>query len=129
MPEPSIADKLRVWKEIVNGMRPHLTQELTHLQAEHAELEAIVQEVESLNTQEDTHTARLREITRNRREAAQRGAALKGRLQAGLQAEYGKRSPVLHEFGLRPLGLPARRRGEEATAPPPAPAAAAAGGT
>lgn len=117
MPESSLADKLRSWKELTDGMRPRI-EEIAHLRSEHAELAAIVEEIQALNTQEDLHTARLRDTTQRRSIAEKRGVELRGRLAAGLQSRFGKKSVVLHEFGLRPLSDPERKKEEEE---PPAP--------
>jgi len=120
MSESSLADKLRGWKELTEGMRPRL-EEVAHLQGEHTELAAIVQEIEALNTQEDLHIFRLRETTQRRSVAEKRGVELRGRLAAGLQAQFGKKSVVLHQFGLRPLSDPERKKEEEPPAPAPPP--------
>jgi hypothetical protein len=130
MPESSLADKLRSWKELTDGMRPRI-EEVAHLQGEHTELAAIVEEIEALNTQEDLHISRLRDTTQRRSIAEKRGVELRGRLAAGLQAQFGKKSVVLHQFGLRPLADPERKKEEEPPAPapstqPPGPAPASA---
>ena len=120
MAESSLADKLRSWKELTDGMRPRLG-EIAHLQSDHTELAAIVQEIEALNTQEDLHISRLRDTTQRRGIAERRGVELRGRLAAGLQAQFGKKSVVLHQFGLRPLSEPERKKEEQPPAPGPAP--------
>lgn len=112
MPDSSFADKLQTWKALIDTMGARL-EELPHLRPEHSELTAVVKEIEALNSQEDTNTARLREITRNRKEAGRRGVELRGRIQAGVHAHFGKRSPLLHEFGFRPLAERSSRRKEE----------------
>ena len=120
MPETSLADKLKNWKGLVEAMRPRLADELSHLTQEHALLEAVVKEIEALDRQEDLHTSRLRDSTHKRQELERRGVEAKGRIQAGLQARYGKRSDLLHEFGLKPLATPTRVKKEPQPEPPKA---------
>lgn len=122
----SIADRLTAWGTLINGMKLR-AEELVHLKEEMTELEAISQEVERLITQTDHHEARFREFTQKRAEAELRGAELYGRLVAALRGKFGKRSLVLHEFGIQPNALPGPKKPDEPgpTTPPQEPASQA----
>ena len=117
MADTSLADKLKLWRSLVDGMKGRL-EEVSHLKEDHAELGGLVQEIDGLLTQSDQHEARLRESTRRRTTAEDRAAELFGRVVAALRAKYGKRSPLLHEFGLRPNALPGERKKPDETKPP-----------
>jgi hypothetical protein len=126
MPNASLADKLKVWQTCLSAMQPRL-EKLVHLQGEHAELLAAIQEIERLLVVEEEHTFNLRETISKRQELERQGRELFGRIDFGLRSHHGKKSVELRQYGIDPLAEPTRRKKEDETKKPPAPAAAAGG--
>lgn len=124
MPEKSLADKLLLWGTLGEGMKAR-PEELAHLEEQRRELVARLERVEALMTEQNAYEARLRETTRQRLEAEAEADELCSRLIGALKARYGKRNPVLHQFGIRPNEQPGPKgkRQEEPPAPPEEPAA------
>ena len=70
---------------------------------------ARLERVEDLLTEQNAYESRLRETTRQRLEAEAEADELCSRLTGALKARYGKRNPVLHQFGIRPNEQPGPR--------------------
>ena len=119
MPEKSLADKLLLWGTLGEGMKSR-PEELAYLEEQRRELVARLEQVEALMTEQNAYEARLRETTRQRIEAEAQADELCSRLIGALKARYGKRNPVLHEFGIRPNERPGPRGRREEEPPPPA---------
>ncbi len=119
VPDGSLADKLQDWRVLAEGLKPRI-EEVSFLREDHAELTALVQQIDALLTQADVHEGRLREANRQRGIAEQRTTELYGRMVFVLKGTYGKRANVLHELGLRPNAFPgpAKKEEEEETTPP-----------
>lgn len=100
--------------------------EVQHLAPLQAELEAWLAEVRNLESQQEVHTARLRETNEKRRRAEERGVDLRSRLTHGLRSHFGTKNKALHEFGIKPLVPPVRQAQKPQ---PPAPTAPAAPGS
>ena len=105
MPEKSLADKLLLWGTLGEGMKAR-PEELAYLEEQRRELVARLERVEALMTEQNAYEARLRETTRQRLEAEAQADELCSRLIGALKARYGKRNPVLHQFGIRPNEQP-----------------------
>ena len=118
MGEKSLADKLLVWHRLVEGTKGR-AGELSFLEEEFRELAALRDRVAELVKQQHYHESRLRGATKKRIEAEAQADELSGRVVGALKARYGKYSPVLHEFGLRP-NHPPGPRGKAQETPPPA---------
>ena len=118
MPDGSLADKLKDWRTLSDGLKLRI-EEVPFLKADHDELTALVQQIDSLVTQADIHEGRLREANRQRAVAEQRTAELYGRMGFVLKGTFGKRANVLTELGLRPNALPGPPRKDETTPPAP----------
>ena len=118
MPDKSLADKLLLWGTLGEGMKSR-PQELAFLEEQRRELVARLEQVEALMTEENNYEARLRETTRQRIEAETQAGELCSRLIGALKARYGKRNPVLHQFGIRPNEQPGPRGKRHEEPPPP----------
>jgi hypothetical protein len=134
MPDASLGEKLKNWRLLSEGLKLRI-EEVPFLKEDHAELSALVQQIDSLMQQTDVHEGRLREAIRQRGIAEDRTAELYGRMVARLKGTYGKRSNLLHEIGLRPEAPPVRLSKKDDPEPPapgttptqpPAPARASA---
>ena len=132
MPD-TLAERLTAWRTLAEGLKSRL-EEVAFIKPDHAELAGFVQQIDGLMHEADVHEGRFREAVRQRVVTEERARELYGRMVARLKGTYGKRANVLHELGLRPEGVPGRRKEEEPTPPapgttptePPAPAPASA---
>lgn len=85
------------------------------------ELEALITEIRGLDNEQEVARMRLRELTRRRREAEQKGEALRRRVAAHLRGTFGFTSEQLIQFGInpRPSRIRRSRKPVEPPAPPP----------
>ena len=117
MAEKSLADKLRQWQELVDGMKPRLG-DVPFLEGQHGELAALRERVLELLTEQGHFEARLREATQQRIEAETQAEVLAARMIGALKAHYGKYDAALHQFGIQPNNLPGPRRKKKEEPPP-----------
>jgi len=108
----SLVADCRLLKASVEG----LLAEMPHLSPEHAELEAFLEEVETLYHHQKELTGELRKTVRLRQEAELRGQDLRSRVAAQLRGKLGFTNEQLLGFGVPPRRKAVRRRSEE---PPP----------
>ena len=74
-------------------------------------LSEVVERSKRLDRERAECEARLREINRERRDAAREGRDLRNRLTAGVQSAFGFESSLLLQFGLKPRPEKLRRTG------------------
>ncbi|HEX9943355.1 MAG TPA: hypothetical protein VGG03_15155 [Thermoanaerobaculia bacterium] len=110
--------------ELLKATLEPLLAEMPHLTPEHGELEAFLKDVQSLHNRQQELTGQLRQATRLRREAEQRGLDLRGRVAAQLRGKLGFKNEQLLKFGIPPRRKRVRRKPEEpdGKTPPPMPA-------
>lgn len=101
MPGKVVSKKVGDWRYLVEQARP-LLAEAPHLAAEHAALEAIVEEVEALVVRADFGNVERLQANRMRSEAEERGTEARARLAAALQHHLGTKNEKLRLYGLTP---------------------------
>ncbi len=113
MPFPnSLAERLKGWILLRDRMKPILA-DVPHLQADFAAFETELATLISLDQQQESITARLRDTTKLRGQSDVRVNKLRNRLAPGLQAHLGPDSELLLEFGITPRKRRRRRKKEE----------------
>jgi hypothetical protein len=94
--------KIVSYCELLNTtLKPQLT-ELPHLQDESNALDALITEAKVLDNEQQVLRGRLKEITRQRREAELRGQDLRSRIAVQLQGKLGFKNENLLGFGITP---------------------------
>jgi hypothetical protein len=83
--------------------------ELPHLEAQRAKLQAILEEFRSLTTQQDLHAAAKQQISQRMKVLLADGKKLATFLRTGIKEHFGNRNEKLVEFGIQPF----RRRKRE----------------
>jgi hypothetical protein len=111
------------WVLLSNKLKPHL-EGMPHLQALHADLEALIAEAQQVDGEHETAKGLSRELTRRKQEVQTRGDSLRARIAAHLRGTFGFTSEQIIQFGLEPLKRRARRRGDGEPQPPATPAPA-----
>lgn len=96
-----------------------LLGDMPHLNAEHAELGAFLDEIQNLVRQQEDLKGQLRQMTRLRREAERRGQELRSRVAAQLRGKLGFKNETLMKFGVPPRRQRTRRTPQEPTVKPP----------
>jgi hypothetical protein len=108
MPGKGILQQVQEWRYMLEQTRPLLT-EAPHLAAEHASLEALVEQVEPLIARAEVSTAERLEANRLRRETVEQAKEARARLAAALQHHFGTKSEKLIIYGVSPRPRTIRR--------------------
>lgn len=103
-------ESLVAWQEMVAALVPYLAL-LPNLADDAGALSGVVERSKRLDRERAECEARLREINRERRDAAREGRDLRNRLTAGVQSAFGFESSLLLQFGLKPRPEKLRRTG------------------
>ena len=119
MPDALASREAQELETPVEGLKPRI-EEVPFLKEDHAELGALVQQIDSLITQTDVHEGRLREATArsgDRREPHRRALRPHGRRPQGQLRQARQRAPRVRPAAQRPAWT-----AEEGRDRPPAPA-------
>lgn len=122
MNNSGIGRRLDTWRFLLDQSRAFLG-DVPHLVTDHAELEALIKEIEARRANAVTATNASREANRLRREAENRGMEVRDRLAAGLVQQFGSYNQKLADFGLAPKKRTRPRKSKESEAPETPPAA------
>jgi hypothetical protein len=95
-----------------------LLGDMPHLNAEHAELRAFLDEVQELARLQEELKGQLQQMTRLRRESERRGQDLRSRVAAQLRGKLGFKNETLLRFGVPPRRARTRRTPDEPAKPP-----------
>ena len=101
MPGLSFQKIVSLSEQLNTALKPQLT-DMPHLQGESDDIDAFLTEVKSLGNEQEALTGRLREITRLRRAAEQRGTDLRSRVAAQIQGKLGFTNENLLAYGITP---------------------------
>ncbi|HYH44563.1 MAG TPA: hypothetical protein VEG34_02680 [Thermoanaerobaculia bacterium] len=101
MPGKTFAAKMADWRYLVEHGRPLLV-EAPHLTGDHAALEAVYKQAQSLDEETQQLRGRRKEVYQLRREAEVKGDELRARLAGALVHQFGPRSERLISFGVSP---------------------------
>jgi hypothetical protein len=102
--------KIARWKLLEVRLRTLVTEQ-PHLAEAHAELQGLITEAETLESQFEIHRAAFRDTSSKRDVIAKAGDALRFRLSGALTFALGPENKLLLEYGLnprRPGGRPAK---------------------
>lgn len=111
--------RVRSWDLLNENLQPFLG-EMPHLQHLLAELQAMLEEVRTLDNEQEEARARLRDFVRRRQEAERQGEIVRRRVEAHLRGSFGYTSEDLIKFGIKPRPRVIRRKTVEAPPEPPA---------
>jgi hypothetical protein len=89
------------WRELLDRSQP-LLEEIPNLEPLHAELAALVAEIEQQEARAQTARSAALVAVRLRREAHEKGIEVRARLAAGLVQHFGPRAERLAYFGIAP---------------------------
>ena len=103
----SSAEKFSRWSVTASNLREHL-EEMPHVTADLAEMDGIIAEARTLESQQEALRGQAREVGAQLRELAKNGERLRSRLRSHLQAKFGPTSEALLKFGFRPRRTPRR---------------------
>ncbi len=120
MNNSGIGRRLDTWRFLLDQSRSFLG-DVPHLVTDHAELEALIKEIEVRRANAVTTANASVEANRLRREAEGRGMEVRDRLAAGLVQQFGSYNQKLADFGLVPKKRSRPRKTkptEEPEAPP-----------
>ena len=120
----SSAEKFSRWGITASNLREHL-EEMPHVAADLAEMDGLLTQARTLESQQEAIRGQAREVTAQLKELAKSGEKLRSRLRSHLQAKFGPTSENLRKFGFAPRRIPRRTRVTETPAPgtgTPAPA-------
>ena len=112
----SLAEKFSRWGVTASNLKEHL-EELPHVAADLAEMDGMVLEARTLESQQEALRGQAREISSQLRELAKEGEKLRARLRSHLQAKFGPTSEALRKFGFVPRRTPRRTRGPKTPEP------------
>ena len=116
----SLAEKFSRWGVTASNLKEHL-EEMPHVAADLGEMDRMVSEARTLESQQEAIRGQAREISSQLKELAKEGEKLRARLRSHLQAKFGPTSEALRKFGFAPRRIPRRTRVTE-TPEPEAPA-------
>lgn len=102
--------KIVAFCELLSAKLKPLLGEMPHLKDESEGLDGMIVELKGLSNEQEDLKARLREMTRRRREAEKRSQELRSRIVAQLQGKLGFTNENLIAFGINPRKTVRRRR-------------------
>jgi hypothetical protein len=114
------AEFLAEWKQTNIATAANAT-ELPHLEAPRTGLERILEEFQSLSTQQDVLAASRQEISKRMKQLMVEGNRTAAFLRAGARQQFGPDSEKLVEFGIQPFRGIRRKKGEPETPAEPTP--------
>src|SRR3954447_14835772 len=97
----TFAKKITEWELLNANIKPHLA-EMPHLQEIATELDSLVTEAKSLDSQQEVSRGQLQDLTHRRQAVETRGESLRRRAAAHLHGSFGFTSDELVKFGVRP---------------------------
>jgi hypothetical protein len=95
------SEKITNWDLLNTNVKPYL-EEMPHLREIQAELETVISDGRSLDSEQEVARSQLRELTRRRQDLEKRGEALRRRVAAHLRGTFGFTSEQLIKFGVNP---------------------------
>ena len=101
MSKESLATTLQQWEQLIAAGEAD-PAEWSHLQGYRRELQELLENARQLSVRQDALNAAKQQVTRDLDTVKERGRELASLLRMGAHSVYGRRSPKLREFGLRP---------------------------
>jgi hypothetical protein len=109
MPKSSFTDVIAYWEELLAGAAAN-RDDLPALEHCRAQLEAALKEAKEIQSRRLNQELEARQMTRELHARVELGRDLAARLASGVLLLYGRRSPKLGEFGLKPIPSTRRRK-------------------
>lgn len=97
------------WEMMSTNLKPHLA-DMPFLQPIVTELDALIVDGKSLDSEQEVARKQLTEITHRRQEIEKRGEQLRTRISAHLKGSFGYTSDQLIQFGISPRPRVVRRK-------------------
>jgi hypothetical protein len=104
------------WEKLLVALLANIA-ELPHLEVPRAKLQALLDEVRGLVSQQDVHAASKQQVSQRLKVALADGKKLATFLSTGVKEHFGNRNEKLVEFGVQPF----RRKKTDPAALKPAP--------
>lgn len=111
MPRKAFSENNMNWEQLNTRLKER-ADELPHLQAQRAELEAALERTKALKAEHMGLTAETLRVARELREAVAHASKLESRLRSLLKGTMGDTNEQLYEFGIQPR-RPRRRKRRE----------------
>ena len=102
MPKNSFADIVAHWEELLAGTEAN-RDDLSALEHCRAQLEAALKEAKEIQSRRLNQEWEARQMTGDLHARIRLGRDLAAQLESGVRLQYGRRSPKLGEFGMKPL--------------------------
>ena len=114
-----LSTRIRSWDLLNESVKPHLA-DMPQVQPLQTELQGLLDEARSLDTEQEETRSKLRDIVHRRKEVERRGETVRRRVEAHLRGTYGYTAEQLIKFGVKPRPRVIRRKKEKSpeTSPP-----------
>ena len=113
-----LSAKIRSWDLLNESVKPHLA-DMPQVQPLQTELQGLLDEARSLDTEQEEMRSKLRDIVHRRKEVERRGETVRRRVEAHLRGTYGYTAEQLIKFGVRPRPRVIRKKRAKPTKAPP----------
>lgn len=107
--------RVRSWELLDGNLQPHLA-EMPQVQPLQTELKGVIEELRTIDNEQEDTRAKLRDLIRRRQDVERRGELVRRRVEAHLRGTFGFTNAQLIKFGVKPRPLVIRRKA--AKAPP-----------
>lgn len=107
-----LSTKIRSWDLLNESLKP-LLAEMPQVQPLQVELQAVLDGVRALDTEQEEARFRFRDLIRRRQEAERQGEIVRRRVEAHLRGTFGHTNEELIKFGVKPRPRVIRRKAAE----------------
>ena len=114
-----LSTRIRSWDLLNESVKPHLA-DMPQVQPLQVELQGLLDEARSLDTEQEETRSKLRDIVHRRKEVERRGETVRRRMEAHLRGTYGYTAEQLIKHGVKPRPRVIRKKRDK---PPDAKAA------
>ncbi|HZF09177.1 MAG TPA: hypothetical protein VFE33_10335 [Thermoanaerobaculia bacterium] len=116
---PIMFDKRVSSWDLLNRTLKPLIKDMPELAAEQQQLEALITQARTLQSQQGDSLSQFRDAVKLRRAAEQAGQELHSRIAAILKGKLGFKNNQLIPYGLQPRRNPGPKKGSGSPTPPP----------
>ncbi|MEO6193545.1 MAG: hypothetical protein ABIS20_11080 [Thermoanaerobaculia bacterium] len=107
-----LSTKIRSWDLLNESLKP-LLAEMPQVQPLQVELQAVLDGVRALDTEQEEARFRFRDLVRRRQETERQGEIVRRRVEAHLRGTFGHTNEELIKFGVKPRPRVIRRKAAE----------------
>ena len=112
--------RVRGWDLLNESVKPHLA-DMPQVQPLQTELQGLLDEARSLDTEQEETRSKLCDIVHRRKEVERRGETVRRRVEAHLRGSYGYTAEQLIKFGVKPRPRVIRKKKAKPKETPPTP--------